>query len=620
MSLSDDLVENRLFVEVGWEVCWQLGGIYTVLRSKAPMTTKKWGDRYCLVGPYNAKSAATEFEEIPRTGPFGRACELMESRGIRVKFGRWLITGKPQAVLIDYMAHSDRIGSSNYFLWRDHNIEAGNEQEVNDVVLFGFLAAEFFQCLSDAMRESDADDAGSASNHHNFELPILAHFHEWMAAVALLEIRKRQLPIATVFTTHATLLGRYLAGNDPNFYHYLPQIDPFGAAKAYNVANRFGIERAAAWCADVFSTVSDITGYEAEHFLGRRPDILLPNGLNIQRFSAVHEFQNLHVQYKKQINEFVMGHFFPSYTFDLDKTMYIFTSGRYEYRNKGFDMFLEGLARLNWKLKNARSGVTVVAFIISRAPNRGISAHVLKSQMLFKELRNTIRSVSNDIGEKMLMCQAQGKQLHIDDLVDDYSQLRLKRMTHAWKQSVFPSVVTHDMNDDGADPVLNHIRAMHMFNNPDDPVKIVFHPEFMSGTSPLVGLDYDQFVRGCHLGVFPSYYEPWGYTPMECAALGIPSITSDLAGFGTYVRAHIPDHDQRGLFVVDRRYRTFDESANQLADSMMQILTSERRDRIDLRNRVEATSPLFDWKQLCTYHWEAHKMALRRAIESSSKF
>lgn len=616
MSLSDELIENRLFVEVGWEVCWQLGGIYTVLRSKAPVSTKRWGDRYCLVGPYNAKTAATEFEEIPRNGPFGRACDLMESRGIRVKFGRWLITGRPQAVLIDYMAHTDRVASCNYYLWRNHGIDAGNEQEVNDVVLFGFLAAEFFQCLAQAARETSNPDIPENSEPKQYDLPILAHFHEWMAAVPLLEIRKRQLPVAAVFTTHATLLGRYLAANDPNFYHYLPQIDPYGAAAAWGISNRFSIERAAAWSANVFTTVSDITGFEAEHFLGRRPDALLPNGLNIQRFAAVHEFQNLHIQYKKQINEFVMGHFFPSYTFDLDKTMYIFTSGRYEYRNKGFDMFLEGLARLNWKLKSANSDVTVVAFLISRAPNRGISAHVLKSQMLFKELRNTIRSVSNDIGEKILLSQAQGKALTIDGLLDDYAQLRLKRMTHAWKQSVFPSVVTHDMTDDGADPVLNQIRAMQMFNNPDDRVKVVFHPEFMSGTSPLVSLDYDQFVRGCHLGVFPSYYEPWGYTPMECAALGIPSITSDLAGFGTYVRAHIPDHDQRGLFVIDRRYRSFDESANQLADSMLKILTTERRERIDLRNRVEATSPLFDWKQLSTYYWEAHKLALERAINN----
>jgi len=309
-----------------------------------------------------------------------------------------------------------------------------------------------------------------------------------------------------------------------------------------------------------------------------------------------------------------MGHFFPSYTFDLDKTMYIFTSGRYEYRNKGFDLFLEGLARLNWKLKCARTGITVVAFIVTRAPNRGISSHVLKSQMLFKELRNTISRVSTDIGEKILLCQAQGRSLHIDDLLDDYAQLRLKRMTHAWKQSQFPSVVTHDMNNDGDDFILQQLRDNGLHNNPDDPVKVVFHPEFLSSTSPLIGLDYEQFVRGCHLGVFPSYYEPWGYTPMECAAMGIPSITTDLAGFGTYVRAHIPDHAQRGMHVIDRRYRNFDESANQLSDTMMQLLTMDRRDRIDLRNRVESTSPMFDWKQLATYYWEAHKLALERSL------
>ncbi len=615
MSLSDDLIESRLFVECGWEVCWQLGGIYTVLRSKAPVTTKRWGNRYCLLGPYNAASAATEFEESSRTGPFGRAVELLESRGIRAKFGHWLITGKPQVVLIDYQASAQRLADYKYFLWENHHIEVYDEREVNEVILFGFLAAEFFDCLAHAIKETDPDDAGSAGAlHSQYQLPILAQFHEWMAAVPLLEIRRRMLPVASVFTTHATLLGRYLAANDPNFYHYLPQIDPFGAAAAWGIAPRFGIERAAAWCADVFTTVSDITGYEAEHFLGRRPDALLPNGLNIQRFAAVHEFQNLHVQYKKQINEFVMGHFFPSYTFDLDKTMYIFTSGRYEYRNKGFDLFLEGLARLNWKLKCARTGVTVVAFIVTRAPNRGISSHVLKSQMLFKELRNTIDRVSHDIGEKILLCQAQGRSLHIDDLLDDYAQLRLKRMTHAWKQSQFPSIVTHDMNEDGSDHILQQLRANGLHNNPDDPVKVVFHPEFLSSTSPLIGLDYDQFVRGCHLGVFPSYYEPWGYTPMECSALGIPSITTDLAGFGTYVRAHIPDHAQRGMFVVDRRYRSFDESANQLAENMMHLLTMDRRDRIDLRNRVESTSPLFDWKQLSTYYWEAHKLALERRL------
>jgi glycogen(starch) synthase len=614
MSLSDELIENRLFVEVGWEVCWQLGGIYTVLRSKAPVTTKRWGDRYCMVGPYNAATAATEFEEMPRVGPFGRACEILESWGIRAKFGRWLVTGRPQVVLIDYLACWNRISEYKYSIWKDHNIEPGDEREVNDVVQFGYLVAEFFEALIASTRECDPDDVVEAETiSETPALPILAHFHEWMAGVPLLEIRRRNLPVASVFTTHATLLGRYLAANDPNFYHYLPQIEPYGAAKAWGIMPRFQIERAAAWCATTFTTVSDITGFEAEHFLGRRPDALVPNGLNIQRFAAVHEFQNLHVQYKKQINEFVMGHFFPSYSFDLDKTLYVFVSGRYEYRNKGLDMFIEALARLNWRLKCARNGMTVVAFIITRAPNRGINVDVLKSQMLFKELRNTISKVTEDMGERLLACSAQGRLPGIDDLLDEYSQLRLRRMTHAWRQRSFPSIVTHNVHNDGVDPVLQQLRACQLFNNPDDAVKVVFHPEFLSGTSPLIGLDYDQFVRGCHLGVFPSYYEPWGYTPMECAALGIPSITTDLAGFGTYVRAHIPDHAQRGMFVVERRYKSFDESVNQLTDSLIQVLGMDRRERIDLRNRVEATSPLFDWKLLSNYYWEAHKLALQRA-------
>ena len=133
----------------------------------------------------------------------------------------------------------------------------------------------------------------------------------------------------TVFTTHATLLVRYLAVHDSNFYHYLRKVDPYGAAEDWGILPRFSIERAAAWAATVFTTVSDITGFEAEHFLGRRPDLLVPNGLNIQRFAAIHEFQNFHVHYKKRIHEFVMGHFFPVYSFDLDKTLYLFISGRY---------------------------------------------------------------------------------------------------------------------------------------------------------------------------------------------------------------------------------------------------------------------------------------------------
>lgn len=614
MAPTDKSLARHLVVEVAWEVCWQLGGIYTVIRSKAPVATKKLGQRYCLVGPYNRDTAAVEFEPQKPTGPFGRACQLLEKRGIVAHYGRWLVTGHPQVVLLDFQACWDRITQYKYFLWKDHAIETRDEQEVNDVVLFGYLVAEFFQVLSDVVRDAESadavDDSDVPDGIGDTKLPIVAQFHEWMAGVPIPIIRKRDLPVRCVFTTHATILGRYMASSDSSLYEALGKFDPFAAASERGIMPRYSIERAAVHGAHVFTTVSEITRWESEHLLGRRADHILPNGLNIQRFSALHEFQNLHAHYKRRIHEFVMGHFFPSYEFDLDRTVYTFTSGRYEFRNKGIDLFLESLARLNYRLKMLKSPVTIVAFVITRAPTRGMNADVLKRHVLLEELRKTVGDISKELGERILLSATHGRMPQIEDLLNDYGQMRLKRMIHAWRQSRPPAVVTHDMMDDGSDAILAKIRQCRLFNAKDDPVKVVYHPEFLSSTSPLIGLDYDQFVRGTHLGVFPSYYEPWGYTPMECVALGIPAITSDLAGFGGYVQSHIKDPEKRGIHVVERRYKSWDESANQLADAMHQILTLSRRDRIDLRNRVESVSPHFDWQELSRNYWDAYQDAL----------
>jgi glycogen synthase len=613
MSARDVSTDNRLLVEVGWEVCLQVGGIYTVLRTKSQITAHRYGNRYCLVGPYNAASADTEFEPLPLTGPFGRAVEMLRERGIEAHFGRWLVAGKPQVILIDYAKHLDRLNSYKYFLWKDHAIETRDDQEVSDVVLFGYLVAELFDALSDLVTAPPSAARALPAGLEGIAPPIIAQFHEWMGAAAIPEIKRRGLKVASVFTTHATLLGRYLASDDHNFYNFLPGIDPEAAAHSRGIHPRYAIERAAATHADVFTTVSEITGYEAEHFLGRAPDLLLPNGLNIQRFTALHEFQNLHAVSKSKIHEFVVGHFFPSYSFDIDRTLYVVTSGRYEYTNKGLDIFIEALARLNWRLKSTRQKATVVAFIITRAPNKGMNIDVLKSQALFDELKRTVRAISQEMQQKLLESVAMGRQPHMEEMLDENAQVRLKRVTHAWRRKLWPSITTHDMVYDAEDAILNKLRSCNLFNHPEDAVKVIFHPEFLSSTSPLIGLDYDEFVRGCHLGVFPSYYEPWGYTPMECAALGVPAITSDLAGFGGYVQRTIPDHEKKGMFVLERRFKSFEESAELLAELMLQVLTQERRDRIDLRNRVEALSVQFDWNVLAKSYWEAHSLALKRA-------
>lgn len=587
-------------VETAWEVCWQLGGIYTVLRSKAPSMTARLANRYCLIGPYNQATASIEFEETDEDTPFHRAAAATGRTGMQVHCGRWLVSGKPLVVLIDYLSAWDRLAECKYFLWKDHQIDAGDEPEVNDVVLFGYLVADYLEQLQTEIEEMPDEN----------RLPIVAHFHEWMGGVAIPVLKRRGADIATVFTTHATLLGRYLASDDPFFYGRLPSIDAYRAAGDRGIFNRFAIERAAAHGADCFTTVSDITAVEAEHLLGRKPDHVLPNGLNIRRFAALHEFQNLHQLYKQAIHEFVMGHFYPSYTFDLDNTIYIFTAGRYEYRNKGIDLFIEALARLNYRLKQEKSDQTVIAFIVTRAPVRGINVEVLKSQMMFRDLKQTCERISERMTEKLLYTTALGKLPTVEDLLEENAQMALKRQHHAWLRQGWPATCTHDMLYEGEDAILNQLRSCYLNNGPEDPVKVIYHPEFLSGTSPLLGLDYDQFVRGTHLGVFPSYYEPWGYTPMECAALGIPSITSDLAGFGSYIQRQMPDHEEKGLYICRRNRLSFDESANHLVDQLMSFLSLNRRERIEMRNRVESTGDQFDWNLLVENYWKAHALAL----------
>ena len=583
--------------EVAWEVCWQLGGIYTVLRTKAAAMLRRHENRYWLIGPYNPVTAPVEFEPEEPKGAVGEALQRMKNNGIPCYFGRWMIAGRPQVILIDYRALFRDLDKYKYLMWADHGISINsNDGEMNEVIAFGFGVTEFFRELTSLV-----------SNQ-----PILGHFHEWMGGVAVPRMAHLRLPVATVFTTHATLLGRYLAGDNPDFYNHLPFLNPEFEARKYQIYSRYQIEKAAAHAATVFTTVSEVTSYEAEKLLGRLPEEILPNGLNLHRFAATHEFQNLHRQYKERIHEFVAAHFFPCYTFDLDNTVYMVTSGRYEFGNKGMDLFIEALWRLNQRLKYVPNHPTVVAFIITKAPVKHVNIGALQSQTAFAELKRTCRNVQEEIGQKLFKGAARGKIPDPAELVSSDLNVRVKRAMHAWRNGVAPAIVTHDLMDDANDPVLKHLRHRHLFNAASDPVKMVFHPQFVTPTGPLIHLDYEQMVRGCHIGVFPSYYEPWGYTPMECIAMGLPTVTTDLSGFGAYVRRNMPDAQGKGICVLNRRYHSFDEACNELVEHLYTFVTMNRRQRIDQRNIVEKLSEVFDWSILVKHYHKAHREALER--------
>lgn len=453
---------------------------------------------------------------------------------------------------------------------------------------------------------------------HERHRAVVAQFHEWLAGVALPLSKKRHMDLTTIFTTHATLLGRYLCAGSVDFYNNLQYFDVDAEAGKRGIYHRYCIERAAAHSADVFTTVSHITAFESENLLKRKPDGVLPNGLNVKKFSAVHEFQNLHQQAKEKINAFVQGHFYGHNDFDLDNTLYFFTAGRYEFRNKGVDMFIEGLARLNHRLKVNGSKVTVVAFIIMPAQTSSLTVEALKGQAVVKSLRETVEMIEKGIGRRIYersLAWKEGDNMPDEkDLITSQDRVLLRRRLFAMKRHGLPPIVTHNMVNDAEDPILNQLRRVQLFNHSSDRVKVVFHPEFLNSSNPVLPLDYDDFVRGTHLGVFPSYYEPWGYTPAECTVMGVPSITTNLSGFGCYMDELIENSSDYGIYIVDRRTKGVDDSVNQLTDFMFDFTMKSRRQRINQRNRTERLSDLLDWKRMGLEYVKARQLALRRGI------
>ncbi|KAI8977859.1 glycogen synthase [Trametes punicea] len=712
-------IRSPLLFECAWEVANKVGGIYTVIKTKVPVTVSEFGDRYTLIGPLSYKTAPMEVEaQEPQDPHLAATLDNMRAAGVKMLYGRWLIEGAPNVLLFDTGSQYSRLDEWKGDLWNLAGIPTPpNDHETNETIVFGYIVAWFLgearmasakpssasqrnpctvlatflpdhlliaarglrfrrthasgvaRHFGEASLKSSANKkylgaryaSGTGGHLPGLELlhwlppfsntytpaaylyvarqldkAVIAHFHEWQAGLAIPLCRKRHIDVTTVFTTHATLLGRYLCAGSVDFYNNLQYFDVDHEAGKRGIYHRYCIERSAAHCADVFTTVSHITAYESEHLLKRKPDGVLPNGLNVVKFQAMHEFQNLHSTAKAKINDFIRGHFYGHYDFDLDNTLYMFTAGRYEYRNKGVDMFIEALARmasrydlygtnsdlgisgLNYRLKKSGSKVTVIAFIIMPAATHSYTIDALKGQAVTKQLRDTVTEIQNRVGVRLFEHAMSSNGEHgtlptPDDLLSDEDKVLLKRRIFALKRNMLPPVTTHNMADDANDPILNQIRRVQLFNHSSDRVKIVFHPDFLNSNNPILGLDYEEFVRGCHLGVFPSYYEPWGYTPAECTVMGIPSVTTNLSGFGCFIQDLIERPQDEGIYIVDRRSQSVEDSVNQLTDYMFSFTQKTRRQRINQRNRVERLSPLLDWKNLGIEYSKARQLALRRA-------
>jgi glycogen synthase len=590
--------------EVSWEVCNQIGGIYQVLRSKAPIMVERWRHNYCLIGPYIPDRAALEFEAIRPGGWVSRALDELAEQGVAAHHGRWLVPGRPRVILVEHGLDILTLEEVRARVARELGIICPpGSALLDDTLAFAEGVRRLLEALVHQLPHGEASEENGGHR-------LLAHFHEWLGSLALPMLKRSGAPIATVFTTHATQVGRYVASNEEHFYDQLPQVDASERAAHYGIDAQHAIEHACAHDCDVLTTVSPLTAEECTYLLARTPDILTPNALDVEHYDLGSDFQTVHAQNKEAIHRFTMAHFFPSYAFDLDRTLYFFTAGRFEPRNKGFDLCLEAMARLNVDLRTAKLGVTVVFFVVSDQPTRSLNPVALHDRGVLDELREVSERLTEQVAERLFRRGAAGERVRLDDLVDEYWQLRFRRTQHALRTERLPLVTTHVLENELGDPVLNHIRTLGLANRREDAVKVVYHPQFITPVNPLWGIEYEQFVRGCHLGIFPSVYEPWGYTPLECIAMGVPAVTSDLAGFGRYVAETWPDHDRWGLTVLPRRGKSFHEAAAELTRRLLAFCRLERRGRIALRNEVEAHARAFDWTRLGLAYHEAHDRAL----------
>uniref|UniRef100_UPI0025AE141E glycogen [starch] synthase, liver isoform X1 n=1 Tax=Doryrhamphus excisus TaxID=161450 RepID=UPI0025AE141E len=604
---EDELpVEDLLLFEVAWEVTNKVGGIYTVIQTKAKVTVDEWGENYFMLGPYFEHNFKTQVEACdPPIPSIRKAMDALIHNGCQVYFGRWLIEGSPYVILFDIGSAAWNLDRWKGDLWETCNIGLPyQDREANDSLILGSLIAWFFKELTDQL--------GDKPN-------VIAHFHEWQAGPGLILSRSRKIPMATVFTTHATLLGRYLCAGNVDFYNNLDKFNIDKEAGERQIYHRYCLERAAVHCSHVFTTVSQITAVEANHILHRKPDTVTPNGLNVKKFSAMHEFQNLHSINKARIQEFVRGHFYGHLDFNLEKTLFFFIAGRYEFSNKGADIFLESLSRLNYLLRVHRNDLTVVVFFIMPAKTNNFNVESLKGQAIRKQLWDTAHTVKEKFGKRLYDALLKGQIPDMNSILDRDDLTIMKRAIYATQRHSLPPVTTHNMLDDSTDPILSNIRRVGLFNSRNDRIKVIFHPEFLSSTSPLLPMDYEDFVRGCNLGVFPSYYEPWGYTPGECTVMGIPSVTTNLSGFGCFMEEHVSDPAAYGIYIVDRRFRSAEESCNQLTQFMFNFCQQSRRQRIIQRNRAERLSDLLDWRYLGRFYVHARHLALSRAFPDKFK-
>lgn len=575
------------FIEVSYEVANKVGGIHQVLESKAGKMIDFYGENYYTLGPYKEDSAREEF--APRENhPFEEEFKQLENElSIKIYFGVWNVSGSPKAILLDYSDLNKSIDDIKDELWNEYRIDSLNAPEdFDDPVRWSYSVGKLIGKLEESLEDE-----------------TVVQLHEWLSGPALTGFES-----PSVFTTHATVLGRALSSSDFDLNKAIEndEIDDDLASK-YGVGPKHEIEKMAAKNADVFTTVSKTTGKEASAVLDTEPDVILPNGFNVEDYPSLEELSYNHTTKKSKMKNFLQAYFEPYYGVDLESDPRImFVSGRYEFHNKGLDMLIDALAEVN-----ERPGDDLFVFFFVPSDTKGAKMEVLENISLFDELEEYVDSVMPDIRQRLLNSVTSGAEIDdlsdMSDVLNDNTLRSLSANFHERNEG--PPLCAFDLNYEN-DNIISYLEKRGINNSEDDRVKVIFYPTYLSVGDKLLSMDYNDAIVASSAGIFPSYYEPWGYTPVETAANGALSITTDMAGFGKFLQEKTDKEERKGIKVLERENKSYEEASHQLADMISDITEYSKTEITERKHNARKLAQLTSWEKLGENYRKAHNKAV----------
>lgn len=591
MGMSN-LSDQTFLVEASWEVCNKVGGIHTVLISKMAAAQELVGKRYLAVGPVTASQP--DFHQETPPAVIADVAKELKPLGILLKYGIWLTSGQPNVVLLDTSQFTTQLNLLKRKFWDKHQLDSLNAPaDAEEPLRWSIAVGLFLEKLAAADPKSK----------------LLFHGHEWLSAGAFLVVDQNPA-IKTVFTTHATMLGRAISSSGQDLYDQLDRIDPEKAAQDHQVVLKHQLEKLAANLATVFTTVSEITARETKQFLGRSPDVITENGIEPSLFPAFNELAIQQQEMRTVLDDFVAAYFFPSYRFDLANTIYLFTMGRYEMHNKGYDLALQALAHLNQTLKKSQNPKTVVAWFFVPGDTTGVKQETLFQVAAQKRISALLTHyTTRQQRELYASLWEEGEHCANIEILSAAVIEQLKQIILRLPQPKEVPISPFNLRAGEDDDIVKTAAKLQLLNRAEDPVKVLFIPAYVDGFDGLFNRTLYELISGCDVGFFPSCYEPWGYTPMESLIMGVPAITSDLTGFGLAVKQRFATGTS-GVRLLYRDNVAAEKAASNLSTLFQEYLDLTDRELLAERMHAYLTMQDFRWGLLYANYRASYEQAL----------